>query len=235
MKQFYFFPHIIQAALFPLCTFTTILSIFASAVQADESKTKSAEAPSSKPAQSKKTANSSETKVKRPKPTFFEQTRKIEEAQRRRKGFAANFLVDALNGVADPLAGIGGSGTGGFNAEFQGKSNFQNTSGLPQTVTNGTFAKTGSDSVSFTSSGSPSANFTAFDTSNPVTLNINGQSYSSANFGFSSNSAFAVFRVNGETQVYRVDGSNIRDFDTVPIGTTFQGSLVTGGSNIPDR
>jgi hypothetical protein len=230
MKQFYLLVCRKQVMLLLLCT-CTALSTYMSGAYADAPKKAESKIPSSTSVQQQ---NTNSPKAHRPKPTFFEQTRKLEE-ERKRKGFAANFLVDALNGVADPLGGIGGSGTGGFSAEFQGKSNILNTSGNPQTVSNGIFTKTGDSSVNFIGDNGSQASFTGFDTSDPVNVTTNGQTYSSRNFGFSKDSAFAAFDTGGQSQVYRVDGNARDTFDDAPVGTSFSGVVVTGGSAIPDR
>lgn len=143
--------------------------------------------------------STSSSNVKRPKAIFFEETRKI-----KRQGFKKLFLRDALNGSADPLAGIGGSGTGGFSPEFQGVSNSNefSSSGAPIT---GVLTTGGSDfgtPVNFTQTGAitPLITINSFDQRGTGTASIttggNTITVPIINAGVSGDDGFATVITN---------------------------------------
>jgi hypothetical protein len=175
-----------------------------------------------------------QSKARQPKPTFFEQTRKGEAEREQQKGFEATFLSDALNGVADPLGGTGGSASGLSNAGFQGQSNtsFNISPNSPSFA--GIFTGTSPSTASFFSGNSTLIIGNLNTSSQPLTLTQGGATYFSTNYGLSGNSGFAVFTINGQTTTFIVDNLPTNR-NSVPVGQTFTGKSVFSNGLAPDQ
>ncbi len=184
--------------------------------------------------QSASPSKSGQTTVRRPKPTFFEESRKIEL-----KGFKKRFLIDALNGTADPLAGIGGSGTGGFSPEFRGESNpnFIPTGGI---FSGTVLTNSDIDPATFTPTNPAAAGFgpvvitNVNTTSRTATISVDGRTSTGqlVNFGNSGTGGFATVVTNDPVLGnFRITGQNLRDRP----GTFTTGGTLAPGGLAPDR
>lgn len=173
---------------------------------------------------------------RQPKPTFFEQTRKGEAEREKQKGFEATFLSDALNGIADPLGGAGGSGTGLSNAGFQGLSNtsFNTNTPNPLLSTTGVFTGISPSTASFVGSNGTVTIGNLNTSGQPLTLTQGGVTYFSTNYGLTGNSGFAVFTINGNTTTFTVNNVPTNP-NSVPVGQTFPGGSVFSNGLAPDQ
>lgn len=165
--------------------------------------------------------STSSTQPTRPKPTFFEETRRVTQP-----GFEDSFLNDALNGSSDPF-GNGSGSAGRIRFQADGVASFTSQ---PQTPSTGVITRTGTDNISF-SSGGTTLNIGGNLTANPSSVLINGVPATVINTGFVGNDAFAT-AVDANGQLY-----NVRVFNTgqqePPVGTSFSGTVTI--TPAPDR